>query len=586
MKRNTKIQKKVVTLVRKGQLKVAYKLLKKQLKGKRDAEVWMSLASMCISSGMYGECVNCCQSAIQLDPDNAQAFSNLSVAYIVLGFSEKSLEASQKAIQLNEADATVQYNCGFVLHVIERYNLAVQHFIRSLELMPGNAQAHYYVASCYQAIGNDAMLIQHYKQSLKYNPKLVDSMVRLATYYQGVDDFYRAFYYIDQALEISPNHQMALSNKAGLLSMTGDKAGAYSILRKLIDSGTYSALDLDIYSGLYDQYGDVNEVIRLSENMLQKASTAPSDKRFLGFCLGRVYDKNGDYDLAFERYRLANNTAYMKFDHTSHVERVNKLAEIYSRDHVANMSVNDAIDVNPIFIVGMPRSGTTLVEQVLSQHPRIHACGELPYIPEIVKEITGLTVANSGGLDFIKNFCESDIKERANEYLAKVEKLLDGDKFFTDKMPGNYLHLGLISKMFPTAKIVHCKRDPRDIVLSIYFQNFGGRHLYSNNLTDTAKMYLEYNRLMEHWKDVLNIDIYDIEYEDVVSDFESNVVNLLEFCGLDYVDECLEFYKSKRRVATVSFNQVNKPIYKNSLARWKNYEKHLGEVKDILKPIL
>ena len=579
MKINPKTQKKVVTLVRKGQLKVAYKFLKKQLKGKCDADVWVALASICVSSGIYGECIKCCQSAIQLDSNHARAFSILGVAYISSG-------SPQKAIQLNEMDATVQYNYGYVLHVIEKYSLSAQHFLRSLDLAPGNALAHYYVASCYQAAGNKAMLIQHYKESLKYNPKLVDSMVRLATHYQEIDNFDRAFDYIDQALKISPDHQMALSHKAGLLSMTGDKSGAYLILRKLIDAGTYSALDLDIYSSLYDQYGDVNEVIKLSENMLQRMNTAPSDKKFLGFSLGRIYDKKGEYDLAFERFRLANNTAYRKFDHVSDKALINKMTEIYSREHAADMSVNDVTNANPIFIVGMPRSGTTLVEQVLSKHPEVHACGELPYVSDIIKKMTGEIAVDVTGLDVIRDFCASDIKIRADEYIARVGDLPGVEKMFTDKMPANYLYLGLISQIFPTAKILHCTRDPRDIVLSMYFQYFGSRQLFSNNLTDIAKVYLEYDKLMKHWKDTLNINIFDIKYEDLVVNFEPNVANLLEFCGLEFAEECLDFHKSKRIVATASFNQVNKPLYKKSLARWKNYEKHLAEVEDILKSVL
>ena len=143
-----------------------------------------------------------------------------------------------------------------------------------------------------------------------------------------------------------------------------------------------------------------------------------------------------------------------------------------------------------------------------------------------------------------------------------------------------------LNEMFPDAKILHCRRNPLDTCLSIYFQNFGVMQPYSSNLKNIASVYLEYDRLMRHWTDVLNIQVYEVRYEDFVVDFENQARDILKYCELEWQDECLNFYKSKRNVATASFDQVNKPVYTKSLARWKNYEKHLAELEEALKPVL
>ena len=577
---------KIIALASQGQLHIAFKLFRKQFKSRKNTEIWLELASLCGSSNLKDACVECCERAIKLDPDYALAYALLGKVYAESGDAKKSLGAMRMAVQLDADNALIQFHCGHSFYILERYDVALRHFLLSLDLNSDNALAHSMAGSCYQAIGAANKLVQHFEASLSIDPTLVDSMVRLGSHYQSVGDFSLAEKYFDRGLAVLPDSPLLLEKKANYLAMTGEKDKAYAIVRHLIDTNRISSFTISIYAGLCSEYGSVDECIELSEKHLCRIGLHASDKRNIGYALGKIYDSAGEYDLAMEKYNMANGLFYGKFNVQSHIEYTNKIIEIYSKEFYINSPRNTNDIKKPIFIVGMPRSGTSLLEQMLSQHSKVYAGGELPYINDIVKRLSGNNVSEQINLDFINNINTEVIAELALEYVNRVNFLSNESECVTDKMPTNFNYLGLISKMFPDAKILHCRRDPLDICLSIYFQNFGVMQPYSSNLKDIASVYLEYDRLMRHWTEVLNIQVYEVRYEDFVVDFENQARDILKYCELEWQDECLNFYKSKRNVATASFDQVNKPVYTKSLARWKNYEKHLAELEEALKPVL
>ncbi len=586
MKKKSKKLSKIIALVRQGQLNMAFKLLRKQFKSNKDAEVWVKLASLCGSSGMNNECLNCCQRAIQIDPEYALAYSYLGKVYITTGDAQKALDATRRAIQLKDDDALIQFHCGYVFHMIERFDVALKHFLLSLDLEPDNAMGHAMTGSCYQAIGDTNKLVRHFEISLKLNPALVDSMIRLGSHYQSVGDFVCAEDYFDRALAVIPDSPPLLDKKANFLAVTGSKEKAYAIVRRLIDSHRESSSTLSTYAGLCSKYGSVAECIDLSEKFLRRMGINDSDKRNLGYALGKIYDSTANYDLAMGQYDIANKLFYGKFNIQSHIEYTSKVIDVFSKKFYVNSPrATDGIK-KPIFIVGMPRSGTSLTEQILSQHTKVYAGGELPYISDIIMHQSGVDTTEQRDMEFVKNLDEAGISGLAHEYINRINALSNEAERVTDKMPSNYTYLGLISQMFPDAKILHCRRDPRDTCLSIYFQNFGVMQPYSSSLKDIASVYLEYDRLMRHWTNVLNIQVYEVHYEDLVIDLEYRARGILEYCELEWQDGCLNFYESKRKVATASFDQVNKPIYKKSLARWKNYDMYIGDLNKALKPIL
>jgi hypothetical protein len=230
----------------------------------------------------------------------------------------------------------------------------------------------------------------------------------------------------------------------------------------------------------------------------------------------------------------------------------------------------------------MPRSGTTLVEQILASHPAVFGAGELLRVGEIAQRLPS---ALGSRLDYplcLADFSQQAADAAAQEYLDYLQSLSGGEATrVTDKMPGNFMHLGLIDLLFPGARIIHCMRDPLDTCLSCYSQNFNG-HEYTHDLSHLGHFYRDYQRIMQHWRGVVRVPVLEVQYEALVEDPEPGSRRLIEFCGLPWDDSCLRFYENKRTVVTASYDQVRRPIYKTSTERWRNYERHIDPLKAAL----
>ncbi|MBI3462463.1 MAG: sulfotransferase [Planctomycetes bacterium] len=236
----------------------------------------------------------------------------------------------------------------------------------------------------------------------------------------------------------------------------------------------------------------------------------------------------------------------------------------------------------PVFVVGMPRSGTTLVEQILASHPDVFGAGELPDIPSIVDTLPRYApnqMRYPGCLAFLG---PPVIRGFADAYLKRVRTLDATSERVVDKWPLNYLHLGLMALLFPRARIVHCRRDPLDTCLSCYFQRFRGDHEYSYDLAHLGSYYRTYERLISHWREVLPMPVLELHYEALIDDPQATSERLLAFCGLSWQERCLRFHESPRPVSTASNWQVRHPLYRSAVQRWRNYEAHLGPLRDAL----
>jgi hypothetical protein len=231
----------------------------------------------------------------------------------------------------------------------------------------------------------------------------------------------------------------------------------------------------------------------------------------------------------------------------------------------------------------MPRSGTSLAEQILSAHPDVQAAGELTTVNRLAAHLHETTQTHKPYPECALHLTQDHLALLAETYLADLPADGKDKAFFSDKMPHNFLHLGLIQQIFPNARIVHCTRDARDTCFSCYSFDFNGEHPYAYDLTSLGKFYMQYLRIMEHWQAVLDIPIYNLDYEQLVRDQEKETRLLLDFCGLDWNDSCLQFHTSTRFVRTSSYDQVRRPMYSSSIGRWKNYEKHLEPLLQVLE---
>jgi hypothetical protein len=270
------------------------------------------------------------------------------------------------------------------------------------------------------------------------------------------------------------------------------------------------------------------------------------------------------------------------FDRKTFEEYINNLTATFTRDFLARIPHAENNNELPVFVVGMPRSGTTLVESILASHPDIYGAGELGYVTEISIKLGKLLGNDLAFPASINDMTVDAANSIAGEYISALRVLAGDATRVVDKFPSNFLYLGLIQVLFPAARVIHCRRDPRDTCLSIYFKNFVGAHPYAYNLEDLGFFYTKYQRLMEYWRQTLSIPILEVDYESLVSDQENISRQLVSFCGLKWHDDCLKFHEHERFAATASYDQVRKPIYKTSVNRWKNYEKYIQPLTNAL----
>jgi tetratricopeptide (TPR) repeat protein len=307
--------------------------------------------------------------------------------------------------------------------------------------------------------------------------------------------------------------------------------------------------------------------------ILLKDSSLPLDVRSsFYFALGAIHDAAGEYDQAFANFTVANLAKVTNYDAAAHEARVSGIIDVFSAQLFEQFKTAGNDSALPVFIIGMPRSGTTLVEQILAGHADVFAAGELDAIE---KTASSLESAEQG-----MHFDHTAISYAAATHIKTLKNLAAFDALrIVDKMPANFLHLGLIALMFPRAQIIHCRRHPLDVMLSCFFQNFACDHAYAGSLENLGHYYQQYTRVMAHWEKVLPVSIHTLDYEALVSQPEKTCAALFNHLGLDWSSHYLDFHRGEHRVDTASVAQVRQPLYRTSVGRWQHYEKYCQVLK-------
>ena len=311
-------------------------------------------------------------------------------------------------------------------------------------------------------------------------------------------------------------------------------------------------------------------------DLLQNGRLTAEKRSRLHFAASAVFEQAGDIDNAFAHLTAGNDLKDVIFDPASCASYFGSLIETFDAEFFKRTQNWGSQDRRPLFILGMMRSGTTLVEQILASHSEVFGAGELEAFNAIVDGLGERLASKKGYPDCVSALDQQSIRDMASDHLDFLVSLAGDRKFVSDKMPTNFLHIGMNLTLFPKARIIHCRRDPRDTCFSIFSLDFGGNHPYAYNQTNLGYFYRQYERLMDHWHRVAPGSILDVQYEDLVADQETHTRRMLEFCGLDWDENCLDFHKTDRTVQTWSYNQVRKPIYKSSVARWRKFENHLA----------
>ena len=372
-----------------------------------------------------------------------------------------------------------------------------------------------------------------------------------------------------------------LSELARLYLLAGNLDQALMFFKKAFSSkpsdpgNFHGMLQLDRSLITDEMIGDVKKI-------LAKGDISIKDKSSFHFALGKLFDRDADYDQAFANFSAANTAKGLKYKTIDHEQFIDRIINIFSANFFDDNNTGSASE-SPVFIVGMPRSGTTLVEQIISSHPQVAGAGELSLIENMLAAIPKRLASNELYPECLSGNNQVLIDELAAIYEASTREFMQqGQLRVTDKMPVNFMHLGLIALLFPKAKIIHCQRHPLDVCLSCYFTNLTNKHDYAGDLKNLAHYYQQYERIMAHWKSVLPVAIHEIAYEDLVEQQESESRALINFVDLEWDDQCLSFYQTKRNVNTASVIQVRKPVYQSSVERWRRYDKYLQILKKSL----
>ncbi len=502
-------------------------------------------------------------------------------------------------------------NLGAMLIEDDKADEAIKVLLGALKLNPKYSEAHNNIANAFLAKEDHDRAIAAYNNALNLNPNYPEPLLGLARVYREKDRHDEALNYARRALELNPDKAEAYSLLGDILIKKGEYQECEAAYRKALalDENLLTAHlglgQLRIEQGQLDVAKETFEhcmaispdelapyifmaqarkiekndpVLARLEKEAEQIGTMPSQKAMtLHFAMGKAYDDLKEHDQAFPHFLegCRIKRAKIQYSPDNHDLATRNICNFFSPENIAKLRGGGNQSDLPIFVLGMPRSGTTLTETILASHPDVFAAGELHDLLSIANHPK--PGVNSEGFPLsMQGLTPDDLTLMGNRYLERLRKHAPDAKRITDKMPANFMALGLIHLMLPKAKIIHVKRNPADICLSAFTKNFNNSQYHSYDLTEMGRFYVDYARLMEHWQKVLpEGSFFNIQYEELVADPETKSRELVEFCGLEWNEACLTPHKTERNVKTASVTQVRQPVYTSSVERWRRYEKFL-----------
>lgn len=539
--------------------------------------------------GKYQDAIAGLNIAIDIDAHHAAAFNLLGACYL---FEKSAVVAElcfRRAIELQPAYADAWNNLGLLLVNKRRMEEASAVLSRAVELSPSDINAICNMARVHVEMDRPGLALSLYRRACVLQPSNTNAILGMVGSLQKSSRYQEALTIVKRIPRDDPvNGVDALRAEAVLLSMVGMLDESCQVYDQALAAAP-------AYLELTSARAAMRKVtadepffhhLKALEPMVEAATGSP--KTHLCYALGKAYQDIGDIGRAAHYFASGGESKRQEidYDEASDIELFAQIKKHFTVDHLRDLAVNGSPSRRPIFVLGMERSGTTLIEQILASHPAVFAGGELTYVAEVLDGLVmpgvGKFVADGSSVD-----SDATLRERAERYLEKLNTLPGsaGHLYVVDKMPDNFKLVGLIQAMFPHAAIIHCRRDPVDNCISSYTTLFRGGIPWSFDLSTMGRRYREYWDLMAHWRTELPGRFLELRYEQVVDDTEAAAKSLLQWCNLDWDPRVLDFHKTKRPVLTASVTQVRQPIYRTSIGRWKKWEPYiqplLAEIGDI-----
>jgi tetratricopeptide (TPR) repeat protein len=581
-----------------------------------------NLGSALAALGRHADAVPSYRKALQLDPRFVQAGNNLGLSLVALGNAEQAIEVYRSVLALMPADADAHANLAAALAALnrheaavphfeaalaarpdsvetrnnlanslaalKRYQEAVPHYLKAVELRPGLADAHNNLGAVLAALERPAEALQHYSQAIAIRPDFADAHNNLGNALAALDRNEQALASYRSALALDPAMAEAHAGAGVMLETLGQLEAARREFEAAVSLAPRRGAFHRSLAGI-KRFAAGDPQLAAMEALEQDQALGADQRVHLHFAMAKAYDDLGDPARAF-RHLVSGNAgkrANVEYDEAAALHTIVQTAAVFTAAEMRRHAGQGDPSPVPIFIIGMPRSGSTLIEQILASHSRVFGGGELPDFSAAVADIAGAGGNPSAPFpEFGADMTATQFRRLGARYVERVRSKAPTAERITDKTLGNFLCAGLIHLALPNARIIHARRDPVDTCLSCFSKLFATGMAFTYDLAELGRYHRAYDALMAHWRDVLPTGVMlEVTYEDLVADFEPQARRIVEHCGLAWEAQCLSFHTTQRPVKTASAAQVRQPLYRGAVGRAQQYGALLSPLLEALNGV-
>lgn len=571
-----------MVLQEKRQLKEATRLFRAALQLEPEHPMALSnLGQILVELGHVDdldEAEQCCLKAMHLTGNRPHPVNNLGNVYRAMGRFEEAVDCYEQAMRIAPGMGMPLNNMGQALQGRGRNKEAADYYLKAIESDPLSPRFHANYASLFNDEERYDEALERYRIAISIDPNHAESYQGMGQVFLQIQETAKAEAAFLRALEIDPELTAPRMGLANLYSELGEFEKADAESTTALKS--YPKLPEAYYQRATHHKGKVtDDDLEKIKALLNEKYLGENAKSQLHFALGTIFDKRKKYNQAGHHFQLANELQYQAkinrnegYNPENFSSWIDRIIQTITPELMERLKGLGHESQRPIFVIGLPRSGTTLTEQILASHSAVHGAGELDFISKSVERLPEMLKAgHSDAFSSISSLGEKDLQASGLWYLNLISVRNADRSHVVDKMPDNVNLAGWIRLIFPNAKIIHCRRDLRDIALSCYHTCFGSIR-WANDWAMIARRFNDYLRVVNHWQNAVGMDWLDFPYEKVTEDIEQYARRLIDFVGLDWEPGCLDFHKTPRQVRTASLSQVREPIYRSSVAKWENYK--------------
>jgi tetratricopeptide (TPR) repeat protein len=567
----------------------ALRLVGAALKAKRDSPLTLANYGLALErAGRIDEALAAYDKAIALKPDHAAAYNNRGLALLRVARAGEALASFDRATAISPNYVDALANRGLVLLELKRVDAALASLNRATTINPNHLEALSHRGRALVELKRPEEALASLDRALAIDPKHLATLNQRGGALAELGRFDEALACFDRALAIRPDYAEALENKASLLAQHGRMAEAKAAIEGAIEIAPKRARAYFLLTTFERLKRDDPRLAAMEDLAANMASLSVAEQVDLNFALAKVYRDLGDADRSFPRLAAGAGLKrkMIAYDETRALKGFERAETTFTGELMRRDPGDGEPSSIPVFIVGMPRSGTTLIEQILASHPKVFGAGEIGDLDIAIEALRAKDKIVAHYPELAAELSPDQLRRLGADYLRRICALAPAAERITNKTPENFVFLGLIRTALPNARVIHVRRDPLDTCFSCFLQNFNkGAVPYAYDLAELGRFYRAYDALMEHWRAVLPAEsMLEVRYEDVVADLEGQARRIVAYCGLEWDARCLEFQNADRPVRTASVAEVRQPIYATSIGRWRAYQPFLGPLRDALGP--